>query len=283
MPSFDSKRSPSPIHDTSTLAPVAPASTSTGSAAERRRSSSLKYPAAERAPGSYPAPPRKPLTPTRYVPAFASDDEMFKERYIALQLLINDLEDENNLISYRIAKEETRMRHLGLPLPSYAFTGPPNPPPENDDQTAVAGEPPYSAAAAGQGGERAGSAQRIDQKDRETTMIVRDIRDTPVLATSESASRAHPYERGYTENLETRHHDSPLDHPNGTKRRRESGDIPNPRSISPSTHSYPPPPPSNSAARSARTLSPRASFANSDSRRTSTVGLGIGMDIDETV
>ncbi|ODO00401.1 hypothetical protein I350_07040 [Cryptococcus amylolentus CBS 6273] len=153
MPSL-STTLPSPIPDAPALPPAdAPASTypPTGPAVARRRSSSIKHPHPHAHPHlvvgqaavSYPPPPRKPLTPTGYVPAFESDDEMFKERYIALQLLINELEDENNLIAYRIAKEESRMRQLGLPLPNYAFSGPPNPPPvpEVVTQGALPAEP----------------------------------------------------------------------------------------------------------------------------------------------
>ncbi|WWD06362.1 hypothetical protein V865_004452 [Kwoniella europaea PYCC6329] len=39
-----------------------------------------------------------------YTDAHPTDDEMFKRRYVAIQDVINELEDENNLIAYRIAK-----------------------------------------------------------------------------------------------------------------------------------------------------------------------------------
>ncbi|TYJ53055.1 hypothetical protein B9479_006335 [Cryptococcus floricola] len=202
MPSLSTKL-PSPIPDVPALPPAdAPASTypPTGPAVERRRSSSIKHPHPHAHPhpvvghaaGSYPPPPRKPLTPTGYVPAFESDDEMFKERYIALQLLINELEDENNLIAYRIAKEESRMRQLGLPLPNYAFSGPPNPPPVPE----------------------VGAQGALPAETRE--------REEPRGVLPESGRVVS--EREFVEGSVPRH-EQPFDQPNGTKRRRESGDI----------------------------------------------------------
>ncbi|KAK8844772.1 hypothetical protein IAR55_006622 [Kwoniella newhampshirensis] len=48
---------------------------------------------------STPSPPAG-----NYVPAHPTDEDMFKRRYVALQEIIHELEDENNLIAYRIAK-----------------------------------------------------------------------------------------------------------------------------------------------------------------------------------
>ncbi|WVQ94149.1 hypothetical protein IAU59_001227 [Kwoniella sp. CBS 9459] len=45
-----------------------------------------------------------------YIPAHPTDEEMFKRRYVAIQELIHELEDENNLIAYRIAKHKRQQR-----------------------------------------------------------------------------------------------------------------------------------------------------------------------------
>ncbi|ODN73709.1 hypothetical protein L202_07252 [Cryptococcus amylolentus CBS 6039] len=279
MPSL-STTLPSPIPDAPALPPAdAPASTypPTGPAVARRRSSSIKHPHPHAHPHlvvgqaavSYPPPPRKPLTPTGYVPAFESDDEMFKERYIALQLLINELEDENNLIAYRIAKEESRMRQLGLPLPNYAFSGPPNPPPvpEVVTQGALPAEP-HSAEDVPRGREG-----EISARGTASNGVSGMEREEPRGVLPES--RRVVSEREFVEGSVPRH-EQPFDQPNGTKRRRESGDI-DPRSISPSTHSYPPTLPSHPAARS-----PRRSISSqtSESRRVSAGVPTTAMDID---
>ncbi|WVF66535.1 hypothetical protein IAT40_001275 [Kwoniella sp. CBS 6097] len=64
-----------------------------------------------------PPPPPPPATPGgnsasdgRYIPAHPTDEEMFKRRYVAIQELIYELEDENNLIAYRIAKRKRQLR-----------------------------------------------------------------------------------------------------------------------------------------------------------------------------
>ncbi|WVO15109.1 hypothetical protein L204_102753 [Cryptococcus depauperatus] len=49
----------------------------------------------------------------KYVPAHPKDQEMFMERYIAINLLINEFEDENNLLAYRAAKTERILREQG--------------------------------------------------------------------------------------------------------------------------------------------------------------------------
>ncbi|ODN86844.1 hypothetical protein L198_07208 [Cryptococcus wingfieldii CBS 7118] len=215
---------PSPIPGAPALPPAdAPASTypPTGPAVERRRSSSIKHPHPHAHPhpvvghaaGSYPPPPRKPLTPTGYVPAFESDDEMFKERYIALQLLINELEDENNLIAYRIAKEESRMRQLGLPLPNYAFSGPPNPAPV--PEVGAQGALPAGDVPRGREGElsaRGTASNGVSEREREE----------PRGVLPESGRVVS--EKEFVEGSVPRH-EQPFDQPNGTKRRRESGDI----------------------------------------------------------
>ncbi|WWD22674.1 hypothetical protein CI109_107167 [Kwoniella shandongensis] len=55
---------------------------------------------------SHTSPTRKSadIATVNYVPAHRTDEDMFKRRYIALQDIIHELEDENNLIAYRIAK-----------------------------------------------------------------------------------------------------------------------------------------------------------------------------------
>ncbi|WWC90216.1 uncharacterized protein L201_005149 [Kwoniella dendrophila CBS 6074] len=45
-----------------------------------------------------------------YTDAHPTDEEMFKRRYVAIQDIINELEDENNLIAYRIAKIRKQRR-----------------------------------------------------------------------------------------------------------------------------------------------------------------------------
>ncbi|WRT63173.1 uncharacterized protein IL334_000076 [Kwoniella shivajii] len=49
-------------------------------------------------------PPQNINVSSGYTDAHPSDDDMFKRRYTAIQDIINELEDENNLIAYRIAK-----------------------------------------------------------------------------------------------------------------------------------------------------------------------------------
>ncbi|WVQ82869.1 hypothetical protein IAT38_005005 [Cryptococcus sp. DSM 104549] len=51
-------------------------------------------------------PPAIPFYADDLVPAHPSDELMFKERYIALQHIIAELEDENNVIAYRVAKAQ---------------------------------------------------------------------------------------------------------------------------------------------------------------------------------
>ncbi|WWC67341.1 uncharacterized protein I206_101249 [Kwoniella pini CBS 10737] len=60
---------------------------------------------------THPPPLPQPIIPTQtsnmsggYTDAHPTDEEMFKRRYVAIQDIINELEDENNLIAYRIAK-----------------------------------------------------------------------------------------------------------------------------------------------------------------------------------
>ncbi|WVR03080.1 hypothetical protein IAU60_000069 [Kwoniella sp. DSM 27419] len=49
-------------------------------------------------------PGRGPRFNELYAPALPTDDDMFKSRYLAIQELVYELEDENNLIAYKIAK-----------------------------------------------------------------------------------------------------------------------------------------------------------------------------------
>ncbi|ADV19741.1 Hypothetical Protein CGB_A5340C [Cryptococcus gattii WM276] len=67
-----------------------------------------------------PAPPPPPLAPPRYVPAYSDDQVMYQERYVALQRLIHELEDENNLIAYRALKEERRLGESGTDFRGFA-------------------------------------------------------------------------------------------------------------------------------------------------------------------
>ncbi|KAE8541324.1 hypothetical protein D1P53_002683 [Cryptococcus gattii VGV] len=69
---------------------------------------------------SLPAPPAPPLAPPRYVPAYSDDQVMYQERYVALQRLIHELEDENNLIAYRALKEERRLGERGTAFRGFA-------------------------------------------------------------------------------------------------------------------------------------------------------------------
>ncbi|OWZ59981.1 hypothetical protein C356_00543 [Cryptococcus neoformans c45] len=69
---------------------------------------------------SLPSLPPPPLAPPRYVPAYSDDQVMYQERYVALQQLIHELEDENNLIAYRALKEERRLDESGTTFRGFA-------------------------------------------------------------------------------------------------------------------------------------------------------------------
>ncbi|KIR30975.1 hypothetical protein I309_00329 [Cryptococcus deuterogattii LA55] len=69
---------------------------------------------------SLPAPPPPLLALPRYVPAYSDDQVMYQERYVALQRLIHELEDENNLIAYRSLKEERRLGESGTAFRGFA-------------------------------------------------------------------------------------------------------------------------------------------------------------------